>query len=827
MLAIACANAMGHPPEPSDESLVSSPAEPQGVELTDFLVLPALGSSGRTPLHQDPIEGRIARGDWKTPTEGDEVKAIDGSIVRWRRLAAGAADVPRLAGGYALATVDLPEPRIFMLRAAGHVAVYVNGEPRVGNPYGNVWLELPVALAAGKNEILLQLGGQKPRAQLMPPAASIFFDPRDATLPDLAPGQNGEFWAALPIVNATTESLEKLAVLTDHSGEAPLRTELGGILPLAVRKAGFRLGAVRAGEKGPVQVRLRLVQPIPDGERLLAEITLPVPVRLPGQPYRQTFISQIDGSVQYFAVVPASRPTSIDPKPGILLTLHGASVDALRQARQYSPKPWVHVVAPTNRRPFGFDWEDWGRLDALEVLDLAQKQLDCDPRRTWLSGHSMGGHGVWHLGTNYPDRFAAIGPSAGWLSFWTYGGLPKLDETKPIEKLLAGARLASDSQPALKNLAGRGVYILHGARDTNVPVEQARQVREMLGKFHDHLSYYENPTADHWWGAPCCDWPPMMQFFSYQQIPTAEGVRKIDFVTANPGISSRCHWTTIEAQTRQGQWSRIHWDFDPLRRHFQGETDNVARLSIDVAHLPPGRNISIELDRQSLAPIDWPRDEPIIRLERRDGTWQLTGPFSRGEKGPHRNGGFKDAFRNQVVLVYGTRGTPAENAWSLAKAKLDAETFWYRGNSGLAIMSDDQFAAEASAAPDRNVVVYGNADTNGVWPLLLSTSPVQIRRGLVSVDDRFERGDDLGCLLIRPRPGSDTASVGVVAGTGLAGLRATNRLRYFVSGVAYPDLFLFGASALERGLGEIRALGYFGHDWSAAKGEIVWRDDEK
>ena len=26
----------------------------------------------------------------------------------------------------------------------------------------------------------------------------------------------------------------------------------------------------------------------------------------------------------------------------------------------------------------------------------------------------MGGHGTWHIGTLFPDRFAAIGPSAGW-----------------------------------------------------------------------------------------------------------------------------------------------------------------------------------------------------------------------------------------------------------------------------------------------------------------------------------------------------------------------------------------------------------------------------
>src|SRR5207249_1249684 len=82
-------------------------------------------------------------------------------------------------------------------------------------------------------------------------------------------------------------------------------------------------------------------------------------------------------------------------------------VEAQGQADAYASKPWGHLVAPTNRRPFGFDWEDWGRLDALEVLDHAQQLLQTDPQRTYLTGHSMGGHGAWQVGATYPDRFAA------------------------------------------------------------------------------------------------------------------------------------------------------------------------------------------------------------------------------------------------------------------------------------------------------------------------------------------------------------------------------------------------------------------------------------
>ena len=109
-------------------------------------------------------------------------------------------------------------------------------------------------------------------------------------------------------------------------------------------------------------------------------------------------------------------------KPALVLTLHGAGVAALGQVDAYASKAWAHLVAPTNRRRFGFDWEDWGRLDAVEVLEDAQSHLESDPRRVYLTGHSMGGHGVWHLGVTYPDRFAALAPSAGWVSFFSYTG---------------------------------------------------------------------------------------------------------------------------------------------------------------------------------------------------------------------------------------------------------------------------------------------------------------------------------------------------------------------------------------------------------------------
>jgi hypothetical protein len=191
-------------------------------------------------------------------------------------------------------------------------------------------------------------------------------------------------------------------------------------------------------------------------------------------------------------------------------------------------------------------------------------------------------------------------------------------------------------------------------------------------------------------------------------------------------------------------------------------------------------------------------------------------------KGPHRYGPFKDAFRNRFMLVYGTRGDEQENAWAAAKARFDAETFWYRGNGAVDIVSDVEF--DRAAAADRGVILYGNATTNAAWSTLLAASPVQVERGRIRIGARELRGDDVGALFLQPRPDSDVACVAVVGGTGVRGMRLADRMPYFVSGVGYPDLLVVESAMLSAGNAGVLAAGFFGPDWSVEHGEIMFRD---
>jgi hypothetical protein len=75
-------------------------------------------------------------------------------------------------------------------------------------------------------------------------------------------------------------------------------------------------------------------------------------------------------------------------------------------------------------------------------------------------------------------------------------------------------------------------------------------------------------------------------------------------------------------------------------------------------------------------------------------------------------------------------------------------------------------------------------------------------------------GPDLAAVFIQPRKGSDIASVGVVAGTGLPGSKLCDRLPYFTSGAAFPDFIVYGADSLQTGSKGLRAAGFFANDWS-------------
>ncbi|MGE3167025.1 MAG: prolyl oligopeptidase family serine peptidase [Planctomycetota bacterium] len=829
--------------------LQADPAGPKEGEpkIESALVIGSVAKRGRVIVFTDAIEATRVRGTWSTPDEGTEVTLPDGTKQAWRRIHAGDDgwfDDPALQGGYALIVVELPSDGAWILDAAGHVSVSVNGEPRVGDGYGLGMTRSAIPLQRGKNELLFRVGRGRLRVRLAQPESPVFLEERDRTLPDVIRGEAGGLWAGVIVTNATSEWQTQLAIIATAAGGAVQSSAVPPLPPFASFKAAVLLPASGLLPAAATEFDVLLVL-ARDPSAPIDVMGITLPVRDPGETHVRTFVSELDGSVQFYGVTPARPGASGDVQPALVLTLHGAGVDAAHQARCYQPKDWAHIVAPTNRRPFGFDWEDWGRRDALETLAHATSLLDPDPRRIYLTGHSMGGHGTWNLGAQFPGRFAALAPSAGWRDFWSYGGAAEWPNPDPIEQVLERATHPSRTLLLARNYLHAGIYVLHGDADETVPVEQARFMRERLATFHPNWAYYERAGAGHWWGNSCMDWPPLFQFLAQNVLPEAHEIRQVEFTTISPAISARCHWVTIDAQIRDLVPTRVEVAFDAPQRSFRVRTENVRALTLDLRPfseprtreidgrtsdatiLPAGAEVRLSVTESTgvTAPswgVGWPLDGLVHLVRGADGVWTEATPRVES-KGRHRQGPFKNVFDRRVVFVHGTRGTPEENAWALAKARYDAETFWYRGNGAIEIRADHEF--DPQSAPDRNVVLYGNADTNGAWSRLLDAAPIRCSGSALEVGDHRSDRPDLACLFLYPRPHSDVALVGAVTGTGIVGFRLTDQLPYFVSGVGFPDWIVIGPEMLEQGARGVLGAGFLDENWRASD-DAAWRGSD-
>ena len=774
----------------------------------------------RSAVYRDTLLHQWVQGTLQAPTAGTPLSAQSSST--WSSITAGPNgyfEDPSLRGGYLYVSIDADSAQTVLLNASGHSQALVNGIPHMGDVYDYGWGRQPIRLHEGPNHLYFRSERGRVRVQFLRSPTSFSIAQSDLTMPDLRLDTREPTWGGVRVTNATAALDTTLVLRAQIAGGAPTVTPLPRLPARMTRKVPVRLPAHRPDTTGAVPLRLTLLRQ-GNSTRPLDTLQTTLDVVRSSHTHKRTFRSDIDGSVQYYSVVPPAGSTHTQERPAMVLSLHGASVEAPSQAGTYTAKPNTYIVAPTNRRPYGFDWEDWGRQNAVQTLRVAEERYGTSRSRTYLTGHSMGGHGTWHVGVTYPDRFAAIAPFAGYPNLRAYGRPgEQTTGTTVVEKQIERASNPSDTYALDRNLRDYGVYIVHGSEDEVVPTAHGRAMAETLSKFHRDFAYYEVPGAGHWWGSESLDFAPVFNYFRWHEITPPSEQKTIRFTTANPGISARSHWAGIEAQHQPLAYSSITLTQDTTNGTITGTTDNVARLSLSLDRLSLPDTVRVRLDDDSLSLTGTAASADRLFLRHSETGWALTEAPSPDHKGPHRYGTFKSAIDHDVVFVYGTQGTAAETRWARRKARLDAETFWYRGNGTVDVLPDTAFVADAH--PDRGVLLYGHADMNTAWSSLLGESPVQVKRGQLTIGTRSIDSNTLGAYFVRPRPQSDQASVGVVTGTGLPGLRSASATRYFRSAAGFPDLLVFDADMLINGQDSVRYWGYFGSDWSVENGEIL------
>jgi len=136
----------------------------------------------------------------------------------------------------------------------------------------------------------------------------------------------------------------------------------------------------------------------------------------------------------------------------------------------------------------GKDTNALSEKDVMNVLDIVCKGYKIDERRIYLMGHSMGGAGTLHLGTKYPDKWAA---------------------------LAAVAPAAFTSPDVLTSLVGKGVPVLvmRGDQDTLIGANVTKPWVDKLKELSIFYEYKEIPGVEHGGIINAC-LPTVYEFFA-------------------------------------------------------------------------------------------------------------------------------------------------------------------------------------------------------------------------------------------------------------------------------------------------------------------------
>jgi predicted peptidase len=129
---------------------------------------------------------------------------------------------------------------------------------------------------------------------------------------------------------------------------------------------------------------------------------------------------------------------------------------------------WPCVILEPGKRPQLCPGLGMGARLALEIIDKLITEQPIDSKRIYVTGHSMGGAGTWHMIAHRPRFFAAAVPVCGLPDFST--------------------------APAVKDIP---IWNFHGETDNIEPVTTSRRMIGEIAKAGGWPQYTEYPGVGH------------------------------------------------------------------------------------------------------------------------------------------------------------------------------------------------------------------------------------------------------------------------------------------------------------------------------------------
>jgi predicted esterase len=197
---------------------------------------------------------------------------------------------------------------------------------------------------------------------------------------------------------------------------------------------------------------------------------------------RRAYRSALDGTLQPYEIkTPADLDTA--KRRPLFVYLHGSGEDERGQLARGLAGPEFVAVAPRGRGTSNAFSADHAQDDIREAIADAIANYPVDESRVVLAGFSMGGYGVYRTFWENPKRYRALAVFSGDPSIATRflgAGHPDFLDPKYLE-----------------TFRGIPVFVFHGGKDRNCPIENTRKLVAMLQKAGARVEFHCEEEKGH------------------------------------------------------------------------------------------------------------------------------------------------------------------------------------------------------------------------------------------------------------------------------------------------------------------------------------------
>ncbi|MEO0294458.1 MAG: prolyl oligopeptidase family serine peptidase, partial [candidate division WOR-3 bacterium] len=579
---------------------------------------------------------------------------------------------------------------------------YIDSTPYIGNPYSYSNIPVPLYLKEKRYRILLITGEEygKVRISFKEAPENPFVYKEWAILPIILKDSLYEFYIGFWIINPKDKFFKKLILEGYGENLEGEKKEIDYLMPFEIIYEDLKFKILNKNfKKETLTISVRL-----KGENFDTITNFYLPIKSKDEPLKITFKSKIDDGVNYFAI--RYPKVKGNYKKGVIFSLHGAGVEAIDLVRAYKEEDSLFIISPTNRRPFGFDWQDLGTLDFIEVFNIVKKNFNVDTNKIYLTGHSMGGHGTYFIGFHFADKFAAIVPSAGWISFRTYvpyflQGISLFGDPLQI-KIRERVLYSEDIQKFIRNALNVPFLIVHGTEDKSVPVFHSRFMFYLLKRNKIRVKLWEVSDMGHWWdienteGIDCVDSDTIINFIKRNKRILPDS---FEFHFSDIGINNSFYFIKILDPDKY-----FYPGFLKLKRKGNTiliRTENINAFEMDLSNFN-FEKFFINLDGKT---FELKGKNKFIFLKGK--TWKIVSEFKlkMPSKTPLNPGLIKNILRNKILIFFSTEKNSFENYHLARNLSFSLLT---RGNLKVKILPDTLFDKKLSLF--YNLILIGKRD---------------------------------------------------------------------------------------------------------------------